>query len=741
MSYIRRFEFDPGEDVLLEIESVNILDLEPPAAINGVGTGTACIVGEFENGPFAASAGVVATGLTSVRGVYEVTSATDMRNRAGELGYTYDGVRGNNPSARQRFADSAVTPEFWNGNGFVHLNGKKFKRLILCRVDTSVGFVEFRRLAFVRGTGEFRYNLEPGQTEVFSIDGGADTTVTFSGTAAVVTGAGSAFGTIVAGDTIVLGYDNATDNPNITVVFLAGDITIAAVIARINGYFGFAFASNASGELRLTGRKRGTAGLVRVVSGTALAKLGLTAADTAGTGNVSDIDAVTDTEVASLVTAANASASFVRAADGSVRLVNITTPGTGTIEHKVASTAIAFGFETGIKTAVTGDVGTLPAGTRVRVTGGQQFVTMQDIPVTASNAGPYSVKVRHALDDGAGLAAIAGAVAVVEQSPSLGAFACINPLPTVAALTESQIDSRYSEAVDATISLSNVSREITHIWSARQSNVCRRAMRANAIAASAGGCFGRKAVVRAPMGTHKDTAKGESEPGVAAYRHQRLWYTFPGVRTFVPRIAERGVSGGVGFTADGFIDTGADGFLVSVCSQLNPEENPGQLTSFMGAIVGLESSINAADYDIADYTAFKSKGIVAPRIDEGVAVFQSGITSVDPFVNPSLANIARRQMADYIQDTLARRAKGFGKKGNTRNRRSALVGEIKSWLGGLAAGERIAGFELDLSGNSLRTLGKGMFRILVKVRTISSLDSIVIETVIGEQVTVTELAA
>ena len=125
--YIRRFGFDPGEEVLLEIESVNILDLDPPASITGIGTGTVICVGEFENGPFAAQAGVA----EMPKGTYEVAGATDYVSKAGSLGYTYDGVSSQNASARKRSADNALTPEYWNGNGFVQLSGKKFRRLLI----------------------------------------------------------------------------------------------------------------------------------------------------------------------------------------------------------------------------------------------------------------------------------------------------------------------------------------------------------------------------------------------------------------------------------------------------------------------------------------------------------------------------------------------------------------------------------------------------------------------------------
>ena len=128
--FIRRFTSDPGNVILLQIESINVIDLTPPSAIIGVGSGTVCCVGEFEDGPFATT--------------QEVLSATDYQQTWGSFGYQYGNTPGQNPSARQRFADSAIAPEFWNGNGSIQLNASTFSTLLLCRVDTSVGSVQTR---------------------------------------------------------------------------------------------------------------------------------------------------------------------------------------------------------------------------------------------------------------------------------------------------------------------------------------------------------------------------------------------------------------------------------------------------------------------------------------------------------------------------------------------------------------------------------------------------------------------
>lgn len=837
--FLRRYLFDPGNEVLLEIESVNVLDLEPPSSISGVGTGTVICVGEYENGDF----------NTPI----EPSGTSDFVRTVGEMGYSYNGVKGNNPCARGRRADSAIVTEYWNGNAFVQLNAKKFRRLICVRVDTSVGKVELRRQAFVTGEASFVYNLEPSQT--LGLDIGAGNVVsTFTATAATVTGVAGTFPTTFAGgETLTLGYDGAA---NFTTTFLLADQSLAQVVARINAYAGFTFVDTAGGQLRFTGIQRGNGAQIRVVSGSTgvLALLGLTAATTTGTGNVSNIDAVNYAEIrtvveaamtnlvkvvqdssgalriskvyvadgdfirvgpstatglgftqdqegtndgfakyqsgaetwplstvgtitlgaddesnftvaltvgmtqAQFITAVNAGAGYTMAIAASGTRTLLTGRANGGQVRVVALTGVATLAETAFPILAIGvlpaQAGTVPAGTVIQnVAGDRVFVTMQDVAVksqtvpglTASGSGPYTTPIRHALDDGSGQSANAGTLTVISTVPDLASFAVVNPQTATTALTEAALDAQYVTALAATLDLSSVAKEANVIFSARQSNAIRRALRSNVLAASAKGMFGRMACVRTPMGTTKAAAKSRTAtPGVGATRDQRVIFCYPQSSTFVPTIARRGLSGGAGFSADGITDVGADGVMASILSQLPPEENPGQLTSFTDGVVGLESSANAAGFEIDDYIAFKAAGIAALRMDDGVAIFQSGVTSVDPGVYPSLKNIARRRMADFIQDTLSRRLKAFGKKLSTLVRRNAITMEIRTFMGGLISKnnpqfQRIDGFSLDdKTGNTPTTLAQGLYRIILKVRTLSSLDSIVLETTIGESVTIDE---
>lgn len=726
-SFIRRFLFDPGVDVLREIESVNILDIEPPANISGVGTGTVLCIGELENGPFNSPT--------------EVTSATMLRNMFGGFGFIYGGVSSNNPCARTRYADSAITCEYWNGNAIAQLSGKKFSRLVLCRVDTSTGAVTFSRCAFLAGVAAFRYNLEPGQTLV--VNTGVDNTVTFDATVATMTAVGGVFpSTFAGGETLTMSWDNAEQ---FTATFLAGDQSNAQVAARINQYAGWTFCAVSGGQLQFVSRTRGTAGTVTCVSGSTgvLTKLGLTAGHVHGTGNVANIDAVTIAEVHAAVHAVDVNVAITQDSDGAIRAINTGVPGMGTLSIKSTSTAQAFGFPVDTtSSATTGTAGVLAAGTRVRNVAGVEWVTMQDVFVTAASAGPYTVRVRPATDDGTNAGAAVSTIVVMYDQPSIGAFTVLNQLPVSAALTETQIDVAYQTALNATLDLNSVSKEINIIFSARQSNAVRRALRQNALDASAAGLYGRIACVRPPLGISAAAASSNTvEPGIGAYRSDRVVYCYPGAQTYVVDIARLGTSGGAGFTATGIIDVGADGFLASVLSQLPCEYNPGQDTPYLNAVLALEDGLPG--FVIEDYVAFKRCGICALRIDDSQAFFQSGITSVDPIAHPNLVNIARRRMSDYIEDSLAQRLKIMGKKPNTLARRTAIVGEVRGFMNGLLSvanpdAARINEYSLGLSANTKQTIGMGMFRITLRCRTLSSLDSIVLEAIAGETVEIAE---
>jgi hypothetical protein len=799
--YVRRFQSDPGDTVLLEIESINILDLTPPASFTGVGSGTVIVVGEFENGPY--------------KTPQQVLGVTDLMRTWGTLGYQYAGAAAAYPSAPVRQADGGL-PEYWNGNAFVQMSGLKFSSLIAVRVDTSVGKVEFEAQAYVEGAVEFSYQLTSGQelqltlaTESTTLTASAvlpvgtlyvDSTTgfassgtivvdgntvaytgvtagsnpsftgcsggsgavsagdvvmggtistaaeTFTGTPAIVDGGSGSYPVSLAGGTLMLAYDSGA---NFTVTFQSGDNTVAQVASRINAYAGFTFATVASSKLVLTGLLAGKLGNVSVVSGSAgvLAAIGLTGGTTAGGGNVNNINNVAFSEVKTLVEAGITGTRVELNSAGALRVSNTASPGTGALLVASGTTAAGLGFTVGeISTATDNASGTIPAGTIVtNAAATALLVTTQDCPVLAGSPGPYTVPVRFAIDDGSGTIQSANTLTVIQSAPSLGSFAVDNPQATTAALTESQIDAAYAAAIQATTSVNSVTKIANLIVSARQSNTVRSQLRQNALYASDNGSYGRVACVSPPLNTPPSVAMGASAPGVVATRDERVVYCYVGRNTFVPLIGQVGITGGAGFNATGNVDVHSDMLMASICSQLPPEENPGQATTFTTSVNGIETGANVQGFDISDYTAFKAAGIAALRMDEGVAVFQSGVTSVDPTVYPQLVRIARRRMADYIEDSIASPAKQYGKRLSMQARRKALKGEIRGFMARLLnknspGRQRIAGYTVtDTDGNSDTTLSAGMYRITTKAKTLPSLDSIVIACTVGDDVDVTEI--
>lgn len=737
VGFQRRFSFDPGLAELTAIEGVAIIDREPPQVTAGVGTGLALVVGEFENGPFAEDAGPS-----------EVLGAGDLLKRFGDFGFAYDGQPAQNPCARKRLADGTLTPEYWNGNGAIALARKGFRRLAIARVDTSVGEVSFTRLAAISGATGFAYDLESGQTLVFDI-GAGNVTATFTGVAATLVSAAGTYPTTFAGGEWI---DFAIDGTTYRATFLATDTSQSLVIARMNlaaGYTAFTNAGPGADDTTLTGRRKGTGGSVQIVAVSAAlvtTATGFSAgAAVPGTGNVANVDEVTIAEANTIVTAAAPTVFVERDFSGQARI--FTTAASILVDS--TSTATAFGFPTEeTVTAAAGTAGTIPAGTRIETTvGAREFVTMQDVAVLADSAGPYKARVRHALDDGSGTLAAVSTLNKVRYPIELGAFKVTNDLPITAALTEAQIDAAYVAALAKTKGTANVGKDVNVVFSARQSNAVRNELRQNAIDASANGCAGRRAIVRPPLGTttRAQARSSSTQPGVGAYRSDRVDYAFPGVRTHVPGIASRGLAGGTGFTVDGVIDAGADAWLASVESLLNPEENPGQETQFMAGALGIEAgNPDVQDLTIDDYKAFRAAGICAPRIDAGTMFFQSGVNSVDP-TQTALRNISRRRMADFIQDSIANAIVPFVKKLATNDRKALVVSTIDAFLSTLLSkdnpeNQRIAGYTIeDVTSAAEKKLG--ILRLLVKVKLLGSLDVIVVDTAVGETVEITELLA
>ena len=177
---------------------------------------------------------------------------------------------------------------------------------------------------------------------------------------------------------------------------------------------------------------------------------------------------------------------------------------------------------------------------------------------------------------------------------------------------------------------------------------------------------------------------------------------------------------------------------------LPPERNPAQAappaTTALAAVLGLDSS--APVLSMNDYIALRAAGVVAGRIDKAVGpMLQSGVTTS---LVPGEKNIARRRMADFLQDSIAGALVSFSKLPLTTALKDSMVSEVESFLVGLMSennppNQRIAAYEVDgVSGNTDDLEAAGIYVIITRVRLLATADSIVLQSEIGESVQIVQ---
>jgi len=128
--FIRRFGQFPSADVLTAIEGVNIIDLPPSGSIQGVGTGFACLIGEFQDCTFAVEFNETTALFEENMRPVEVVTAQDLANKSGGFDSTIGQFGGD------------------GGNGFVALRNKGFSRLAIVPINlaSSAGIKIWREL-------------------------------------------------------------------------------------------------------------------------------------------------------------------------------------------------------------------------------------------------------------------------------------------------------------------------------------------------------------------------------------------------------------------------------------------------------------------------------------------------------------------------------------------------------------------------------------------------------------------
>lgn len=203
------------------------------------------------------------------------------------------------------------------------------------------------------------FNLAPGDDLDIAIDGGGPATATFNATAASRESGNAETFALSNGMTLTVSVDGG---PVQTISFLTaefvaiGAATAEEVAAVINAKITGAQASVTSGgtKVTITSDRKGTGSGINVTGGTANTPLAFTTGNTAGTGNVSNIDAVTVAEVKSIVEAAVTGVT-VSNVGGAAKLTSNTTGTSSSVQVQASSTADdELGFDNAVHSGTTG---------------------------------------------------------------------------------------------------------------------------------------------------------------------------------------------------------------------------------------------------------------------------------------------------------------------------------------------------------------------------------------------------
>lgn len=679
--FIRRFTEFPPQEVITQIEGINIIDLPPPGSVQGVSQNVVALVGEFPDMTYAvavSSAGVISTFPIP----QEIFSGQDLLNKVGGFDATLGQFGGD------------------CGNGYVELRNKSFGRLIVVPVNlaSASGVRLWRELPTNKSATD--------PTPVIPMAGASvQAGRLFKKSSAV------ADRLKIAGRVDFLGsdaYETGTDG------------VVVAVGAATTQIF-----TSATGAFLTYERADGKVG---VEVGDILV-LGVISAAGAQGANARTYRVVSVTDATNIV----------------VQQMDPTTSwnwtaGTALVWRlHTGRAADSYGSGSGSATSAQGSF-TVPvrpltdgAGTGSGAADGTWAVDSLIAPVVASAAGTATT-----WDVLSGLGGKVGPTTAVAYTAAVQKTNAPN---------HASIDALYASSFDVLLFDDVPASEVAHVWAARKSSTIRTKCLSHVLAASAQG-LGRTCSVAPELDqtstTVLTTVTGSSDPGVGANRDERVFYDWPPVLTFIPEAVGLTIATADGkTTTDGILDTAGDGWMSAIMGNLAPERNPGEASGVtrkvLAPVIGYARAVPSLD--INAWKLLRSRGIAGIRIDKTVGpVFQSGITTS---LVSGKKNIARRKMADFIEDSLAQALKPFAKLPMSEQFKDGVLGQADDFLTTLLSpdnptAQRIVGYVLDgKGGNTPSSESKGIFVIIVRVRTLSSADFIVIQAEVGEGVVVT----
>ena len=677
--FTRRYTYNPGTDVIQQIEGVDIIDLPAPGTLQSSGEGTACIVGEFSDMTYATAVDGTGSVTTFVQ-PQEVFSSADLVAKFGGFDET--------------IGDFGIS----GGNGYADIRGKAYSRLIVAPVNLASA----KACRFVR---ELPLNTSatlpiPGVPVVAaSVPAGKEfrngggrlriaQALRFTAQAPIATGIGGTTSSGVSAATQVFnatgGFDWTTVvRPDGTVGTYKGDILVI-------GY-------NTAGARTPTQE----AGTYRVasnpVSGAAITIQRLDGANFAFTAQ----------------STVSWRLHYATDADSANILVNgVQTPGGYAFTD-------AGGYD-------------VPVRPITNLTGGNTDGTWTaGVLLTPQNA--VAAATGSTWDP---LSALAGII----HTSGLSFTAALQGINTASSATT---DAAYQLAFDATIDDKSPMSDINIIWSSRTSSTLRSYAQANADSAAGRQAGRMAIINPELTVQVLNTVIGAASPGVGAVRAERTIYTWPGAQTFILEANNFRIRTADGNSNTiGTVDLPASSWLASIMSILPPERNPGQSADPVGKIMSSVSAYQTGTPKLGlnEYLAIKSQGICALRHDKDEGfLFQSGITTS---LTSGQTNINRRRMADFIEDNQAAILQKWSKLPQTTANKDAALGEVAAFLEDLLspnnpAAQRINAYSVDdKSGNTPALAAANIWVLISKVQLTPLMNFIVVQSEVGEGVVI-----
>lgn len=677
--FIRRFTSFPPDDVITAIEGINIVDLPPPSAIQGQNENVVALVGEFADMTYAVV--VDATGLiSSAIRPQEIVSGQDLLNKVGGFDETLGQFGGD------------------MGNGYAELRNKTFGRLVVVPVNlTSASGVRLWRQLATNKSGTDPTPITP--TAAAQVDAGAIFKKTSAPADRIKAGARVTFTSDEAYRTAIDGSVTTAGSAATQTFTSAGSLFLSMV--RTDGKVGVEV-----GDVLVLGQIGGAAGL-----GSNAATYRVTAVPSETTLTVQLMD-----------------------------FTNFAFTTTSSLPFRLHTGRAADSYGTGANSASANQASyTVPvrpitngAGTGSSGTDGTWAVGLQIDPLT-----PQATPSGTVWQPLSGLTGKIGPTTAVAYTAAVQAPNAVN----VAA-----IDALYATSIDALLFDNVPASEVAHVWCARNSSTIRTKMRSHVLSASENG-IGRTCSIAPELDIVKATAlttvTSDVDPGSGANRDERVFYNWPPVKTFIPEAVGKYIRRADGTTGtDGIVDMTGDGWMSAIMGNLPPERNPGEFSGTTKKVLApvLGYATNVPDLDLNAWKLLRLRGISGIRIDKTVGpIFQSGVTTS---LIGGQKNINRRKMADFLEDSIGITLKPSTKLPMSEQFKDSVLGQVDDFLTTMLspdnpAQQRIAGYVLDAkSGNTPQTEAKGIYILIIKVRTLATADFIVLQFEVGEGVVV-----